>query len=322
MGRPLRIEYAGALYHITSRGNEKKEIFLDDADRIKFLQILEDYHDRYGILIHGYVLMGNHYHLILETPQGNLLKVMHGINGSYTGYFNRRYKRSGHLFQGRYRGILIERDAYLVPLSRYIHLNPVRAGIVEKPEEYTWSSYPGYLNEKKGHEWVECSWVLSQFGNEKDKARRGYRKYMEEVLKTRVENPMNKLYGKTVLGEKSFIEKVKKMVKGKPISRDIVERKRLRENPLPATIMKTVQRFCEVTREEITLKGKKANTARKITLYLVQRYSGLKNEEIGRLFGDIHPSAISKASTRLKEEIAHNKKLSKLVTEIESIVKA
>jgi REP element-mobilizing transposase RayT len=255
MGRPLRIEYAGALYHITSRGNEKKEIFLDDADRTKFLQILEDYHDRYGILIHGYVLMDNHYHLILETPQGNLLKVMHGINGSYTGYFNRRYKRSGHLFQGRYRGILIERDAYLVSLSRYIHLNPVRAGIVVKPEEYRWSSYPGYLNEEKGQEWVEYSWVLAQFGDEEDKARRGYRNSVEEVLKTRIENPMNKLYGKMVLGEKSFIEKIREMVKEKTISREIVERKRLRDNPLPDTIMKTVQRFCGVTREGITLKG-------------------------------------------------------------------
>jgi len=131
MGRPLRIEYTGALYHITSRGNERKKIFLDDRDRKKFLAILEDYHDRYGILIHSYVLMDNHYHLILETPKGNLLKVMHGLNGGYTGYFNRKYGRSGHLFQGRYKGIMIEKDSYLIPLSRYVHLNPVRARVAE-----------------------------------------------------------------------------------------------------------------------------------------------------------------------------------------------
>jgi REP element-mobilizing transposase RayT len=124
LGRPIQIEYPGALYHITSRGNERKNIFLKDEDRVKFLQILEDYHDRYGILIHNYVLMDNHYHLVLETPKGNLLKVMHGINSSYTGYFNRRYGRSGHLFQGRYRGILVEKDAYLLSLSRYVHPNP------------------------------------------------------------------------------------------------------------------------------------------------------------------------------------------------------
>jgi REP element-mobilizing transposase RayT len=141
MGRPLRIQYPGALYHITSRGNERKKIFLDDTDRIRFLEILKDYHIRYGILIHSYVFMDNHYHLILETPNGNLLKVMHGINGGYTGYFNRRYNRSGHLFQGRYKGILAEKDAYLVQLSRYVHLNPVRARMVEKPEQYRWSSH-------------------------------------------------------------------------------------------------------------------------------------------------------------------------------------
>ena len=122
MGRPLRIQYPGALYHITSRGNERRNIFVDDADRIRFLKILKDYNDRYSILIHSFVLMDNHYHLILETPEGNLLKVMHGINGSYTGYFNMEYERSGHLFQGRYKGILIDKNAYLLQLSRYVHL--------------------------------------------------------------------------------------------------------------------------------------------------------------------------------------------------------
>ena len=127
MGRPLRIEYPGALYHITSRGNERKKIFLEDADKIKFLEILEDYHNRFNILIHSYILMDNHYHLVVETPKGNLTKIMHGVNGRYTGSFNRKYRRSGHLFQGRYKGILVDKDAYLVQLSRYVHLNPVRA---------------------------------------------------------------------------------------------------------------------------------------------------------------------------------------------------
>ena len=134
VGRPLRIEYLGALYHITSRGNERKKIFLEDADKIKFLEILEDYHNRFNILIHSYILMDNHYHFIVETPKGNLTKVMHGVNGCYTGYFNRKYRRSGHLFQGRYKGILVDKDAYLVQLSRYVHINPVRAKIVERPE--------------------------------------------------------------------------------------------------------------------------------------------------------------------------------------------
>ncbi len=110
MGRPLRVEFSGAVYHITCLGNEKKRVFLDDTDRQKFLKILEDYHERYGILVHSYILMDNNYHLILETPKGNILKVMHGINSSYTGYFNRKHNRSGQLFQGRYKAILVEKD--------------------------------------------------------------------------------------------------------------------------------------------------------------------------------------------------------------------
>ncbi len=168
MGRPLRIEYPGALYHITSRGNEKRDIFLDNNDRIKFLDILEDYHERYGILIHSYVLMDNHYHLILETPKGNLLKVMHGINGGYTGYFNRRHGRVGHLFQGRYKGIIVDKDTYLLELGRYVHLNPLRAKMVERPELYEWSSYPAYIGKQKQKSWMEYSWVLSKFGRDKN----------------------------------------------------------------------------------------------------------------------------------------------------------
>ncbi|MCJ7746641.1 MAG: transposase, partial [Desulfobacterales bacterium] len=150
---------------------------MDDGDRIKFLEIFEDYHDRYGILVHAYVVMDNHYHVILETPKGNLLKVMHGVNGSYTGYFNRKYGRVGHLFQGRYKGIIVEKETYLIPLSRYVHLNPVRAGVVERPEQYRWSSYRGYIGKVKEETWVEYSWVLSVFGRDKMRARKKYKEY-------------------------------------------------------------------------------------------------------------------------------------------------
>jgi len=322
MGRPLRIEYPGALYHITSRGNERKEIFLDDADRVHILEIIKDYHARYGILIHGYVLMDNHYHLLLETPKRNILKVMHGLNGGYTGYFNRRYGRSGHLFQGRYRGILVERDTYLIPLSRYIHLNPVRAKLVDKPEEYPWSSYLGYVQGDKEDEWVEYSWVLSQFGNARSTARREYRRYVEEGLREKSENPLNDLHGQVVLGKETFIEKVKEMVKGKSLSNEIVERKRFRQNPLPDDIIKLVSRVFKADEETIMDRGNKNNSARKAAIYFVQRYSGLSNEEVGKVFGGLHPSAISKASMRLKQAITCDKNLVRLVEEIESRVKA
>src|SRR5215510_16592865 len=177
MGRPLRIEYPGAVYHITSWGNERQAIFRDEADRRQFLGLLTEYHTRYGVLIHSYVLMDNHYHLLLETPRGNLVQVMQGLNGGYSGYVNRKYARVGHLLQGRYKGIVVEKDAYLVALSRYIHLNPVRAQMVDRPERYAWSSYRGYVGKSKEAPWVEYAWILSQFGHDPHEARQGYRAF-------------------------------------------------------------------------------------------------------------------------------------------------
>jgi REP-associated tyrosine transposase len=129
LARPLRIQYPGAFYHITSRGNERKAIFGTDQDRKRFLSYLQSAHERYGAILHVYCLMSNHYHLLLETPRGNLSEILHHLNGAYTTYFNLKMHRSGHLFQGRYRAILVEKDAYCQELSRYIHLNPLRAGI-------------------------------------------------------------------------------------------------------------------------------------------------------------------------------------------------
>jgi putative transposase len=318
MGRPLRVEYAGALYHITSRGNERKKIFLDDGDRKKFLTILEDYHDRYGILIHSYVLMDNHYHLILETPKGNVLKVMHGINGGYTGYFNRRYGRSGHLFQGRYKGIMIDKDSYLIPLSRYVHMNPVRAGVVERPEQYRWSSYLGYIGRGKENEWVEYTWILSQFGSRRLGAKRRYREYTEEALKKRVDNPLKSLHSQVILGGEEFIKRIRGMVTGKALSHEIVERKRLLEYPRLEEVVKGVARAFEINEEMIRGKGGRDNTARRVALYLAQRYTGLSNKAIGDIFGGIHYSAVSKASRRLREAMISDKRLSKLISEAES----
>ncbi|MDY6972201.1 MAG: transposase, partial [Thermodesulfobacteriota bacterium] len=140
MARPLRIEFPHAFYHVTSRGNERKAIYKSQRDREKFLVYLKSATERYGAVIHLYCLMGNHYHLLVETPLGNLSQIMHHINGAYTTYFNIKRKRSGHLFQGRYRAILVDIDEYAKHLCRYVDLNPVRAGLSEDPENYRWSS--------------------------------------------------------------------------------------------------------------------------------------------------------------------------------------
>lgn len=318
MGRPLRVEYAGALYHITSRGNERKKIFLEDRDRKKFLGILEDYQDRYGILIHSFVLMDNHYHLVLETPRGNLLKVMHGLNGGYTGYFNRKYGRSGHLFQGRYKGIMVDKDSYLTALSRYVHLNPVRARVVERPEQYRWSSYSGYIGRGKEYEWVEYAWILSQFGSRRLRARRKYREYTEEALSKKIENPLKGLRGQVILGGEEFVKRIRGMLTGETLSQEIVERKRLLEYPLIDEVVKGVARAFKINEESIRGRGGRANAARRAALYLAQRYTGLSNKAIGERLGGVHYSAVSKASGKLREEMNFDKRLSKLVGKLDS----
>jgi len=164
MARPLRITFPGAFYHITSRGNARKVVFKSKRDREKFLEYLESATQRYDALIHAYCMMDNYFHLLLETPSANLPQIMRHINGAYTTYFNIKRKRSGHLFQGRYKSILVDIDEYAKELSRYIHLNPVRAGMVDKPEAYQWSSYPYYIGKKKAPEWLHRAFVLGYFG--------------------------------------------------------------------------------------------------------------------------------------------------------------
>ena len=148
MARQLRIEYAGAYYHVTARGNERRKIFFTQRDFEKFKEYLMGGQKKYGYILHSYVLMTNHYHLIIETPEGNLSRVMHNLNSSYTAYINTKRKRSGHLFQGRYKAIVVDKDNYLLELSRYLHLNPVRAKMVEKPEEYPHSSYRTFISDE------------------------------------------------------------------------------------------------------------------------------------------------------------------------------
>ena len=322
MGRPIRIEYKGALYHITSRGNERRKIFLDEKDRTQFLRILADYYDRYGILIHAYVLMDNHYHLILETPKGNLLKVMHGLNGSYTGYFNRRHGRVGHLLQGRYKAILIEKDTYLLPLSRYIHLNPARAGRVKKVDQYEWSSYRGYVGREKEQRWMESGCVLSQLSTRPARARRKYKEYVEEGIRKRIDDPLREVHGQVILGTERFIEQTKELLRGKVLTPEIVERERLQEHPGIEEIVGEVARRFGVKHEVIRAGGTRGNTARQVALYLSHRYTGLSNEAIGKYFGIIHSSGVSKASARVTEEMLKDKRLSTLVHDVSSIFKA
>ena len=197
MARPLRVQYPGAFYHVTSRGNERKAIFKSKGDRERFLSYLKSANERYDAIIHTYCLMDNHYHILLETPRSNLSQILHHINGAYTSYYNVKRKRFGHLFQGRYKAILVQKDAYCQELSRYIHLNPVRAGIVGKPSQYKWSSYCYLIGLKKGPQWLSDEAVLGYFDKDKKTAQGLYRDFVEKVLGKEMEDPLSRVFAST-----------------------------------------------------------------------------------------------------------------------------
>jgi putative transposase len=213
MSRPLRIEFEGAVYHLTSRGNARQEIFLDDIDKQEFLQVLASVVTRFKWMCHAYCLMDNHYHLVVETPEGNLSRGMRQLNGVYTQRFNRRHKRSGHLFQGRYKSILVDKDSYLLAVCRYVVLNPVRAGIVSGPGQWKWTSYGATAGSKECPGFLTVDWVLSQFGRDKAEARTQYRRFVRAGKKD--SSLWKELRGQILLGAGDFAEKFKALLKGK-----------------------------------------------------------------------------------------------------------
>ena len=208
MARPLRIEYENALYHITARGNERRDIFADEKDHEKFLFYLGLVHERYKIILHAYVLMNNHYHFLLETPWANLSRMMRDLNGHYTIYFNQRHKRHGHLLQGRYKAILVDKDSYLIELSRYIHLNPVRAAIVAGPEDYRYSSMAYYLGKEAPPSWLNIHFILDQFGDTFQKKQNAYKKFVYDGI-SGLESPLKNTYASTILGSENFVTEIR-----------------------------------------------------------------------------------------------------------------
>ncbi|MFH1404865.1 MAG: transposase [Patescibacteria group bacterium] len=180
MARPLRVQYPGALYHVISRGNACQDIYYDDLDRKKFLDWIENAVETHNLIVHAYCLMNNHYHLLLETPDANLSNAMRDINGNYTQWFNAKHKTAGHLFQGRYKAFVIEKELYLLEVARYIVLNPVRAKLVNCPGQWRWSSYKSTAEVKRTPKWLHTDWMLGFFGKGKKEARELYRKFIKD----------------------------------------------------------------------------------------------------------------------------------------------
>jgi len=228
MARPLRIEYAGALYHVTARGDRQEAIYLTDNDRFAFLEILSQAAETFNWLIHAYCLMDNHYHLLIETPDGNLAKGMRQLNGVYTQSHNRNNHRDGHVFQGRYRAILVQKESYLLELARYIVLNPVRTRMVSKAENWPWSSYLDTAGAREAPAWLHTDWLLAAFGSRLSFARKKYRQFVADGKNQ--PSPWEFLQNQVFLGSEKFVDGLRKKIEE---DRDLSEipRSQRREKP-------------------------------------------------------------------------------------------
>ena len=313
MARPLRIEYEGGVYHVTSRGNERRKIFFCKSDYEKFKSYLRQAQDKYDYLLHCYMLMTNHYHLLIETRHGNLSKIMHYINGSYTNYVNRRRGRSGHLFQGRYKAIVIDKDSYLLELSRYLHLNPVRANIVAKPEDYPYSSYRSYCF-KEGEAFVHRDLILSMVSIDSRYAPTQYRDFVENVMDEKLDDPLKQLYGGALLGRKAFIKDVLDRVNNASMQRQETSHRRDLDNAYAVElVLESVAAYFRASPDEVK-KGK--GVYRSIAIHLLKKWTSITNKQIGDLLGGLSYSAVSKVNQRFSAKLSTDRRLRRTVNDI------
>ena len=206
MTRPLRIELAGGVYHVTSRGDRRENIYFCDADRRAWLELLGKVCERFNWMCHAWCQMSNHYHIVVETVEGNLSQGMRQLNGVYTQHINSAYQRVGHVFQGRYKSILVEKESYLLELARYVVLNPVRAGIVDDPQQWSWSSYAAMTGEKQAPPWLQTDWILGQFDRNRGQAVMGYVDFVRAGAG--MPSVWERLRGQVYLGSDAFLQRI------------------------------------------------------------------------------------------------------------------
>ena len=275
MARPLRIEYPGALYHITSRGNAGQKIFRSDKDRSVFLQLLGTVIERFHWLCHAWCFMDNHYHLVIETPEGNLSRGMRQLNGIYTQKYNGKYHKTGHIFQGRFKAILVDKDSYLLELCRYVALNPVRAHMIEKPEDFRWSSYRSTAGFDKAPPFLVVDWLLAQFSSNRKRAESLYREFVLKGITQ--EAPWRELKGQIFLGDSQFIQRIKTSLPHD--LREIPRSQRFAERPPLSDLA-----------SRLTIPDK---TARNKTMYEAHVRYGYTLKEIGDQAG-VHYATVSR----------------------------
>jgi REP-associated tyrosine transposase len=334
MARPLRIEHPGAYYHVMNRGNHREDIFLTDQDRQTFLNGLVDSCETYHIKLIAFVLMSNHFHLLVQTPQANLSEFMRHFLVTYTVRFNRRNGRTGHVFQGRFKSLLIDEDEYLLPLSRYIHLNPIRtsqfkdADFPTKSEylkKYPWSTFPGYCYLRKRTKNIDYGWFLSTyFDGDTAKGRRRCRDHVHNAIEGEIENPFEEVVHQSILGSQDFVNWVRQKLPQKR-QREIPSLTKLQQYISVERIIGEVAKAGNAKAEGLLDRKTKLKDLRQMAMELSYRYSNCKQKEIGAIFG-VDYSTVSQSRARLKAKLESNVNLKKqfhrLLEQIDNLSKA
>ncbi|MEW6359117.1 MAG: transposase [Planctomycetota bacterium] len=299
MARPLRIEIPDGVYHVTSSGLEKRRIAADDADRENWTELLGAVCRRFDWRVFAWALMDNHFHLFLRTPHADLSTGMHDLNSGYASRFNGRHRRSGPLFQGRFKGILVERDYHYWELTRYIHLNPVRAGLARDPEGYAWSSCRCYFEERGAPEWLAWEEALGEHGRSLREARRRYRKYLAEGISSRAKSPLEEARASTLLGSADFLGKMGEWLRDRTPERDVPAARELGAAISVEEIERAVCRAYGISPEALRRRGSRGNEARGAAIYLSRGWTRLRGEELGAYFGGIKGQAISNTVAKI-----------------------
>lgn len=328
MSRPLRIQYPFAFYHVTCRGNARQEIFRGEDDRQDFLHLLSRSLGIFEVQLLAYALMPNHFHLLVCTPKGNLSGFMRHFNISYTGSFNRRYNRTGHLYQGRYKAFLIGEDNYLLEVSRYIHLNPLRMKS-PKSMERRWqdlmlnesTSLPGYLHLKCRKTFVHYKTILDYFGGDHRKFINDYKRFVAEGLERDLTSPLERGRGTGIVGSDDFIEEMKDKFRdgkdSKRLSREQPALRELKKQLKPDDLIEQYSKLVRVDPAELMRKGKQS-LHRSMLMEMLYRICNMTQPEIGELLGGIDYSAVSQARKRLHVKIESDPALAKKMFQIQS----
>ncbi len=310
MSRPLRIEFPQAYYHIMNRGLAYQAIFTDRPDRLGFLALLEECHRMWGMRVLAYCLMDNHYHLLIQTPDANLSRIMRHIDGLHTQRYNRKHGRDGPLFRGRYKSIVIDAEEYLLGVARYIHHNPVAAGLAPSPEKYPWSSCREYLKRGKGPRWLDRQQLLDRFSKE------GRREAFLAFMRSKMDEPIRAFYAKKrwapVLGSAKFTHGLRERIKQRYREHEEVPEAKQYVRLDARTCLGVVTRVYGQAMD-LLLRGRRGqrNEARAMAMYVCRTMAGMKQEAIAKIFGVRGYSAVSSTINRVRGAIQKGGKIAR-----------